>query len=107
MQNRTLRYYLSSRTHRKMLPEETETQKYTYFSDYEIAEFERHLPKLNYWLKAIQGLLPMQDSMDHNAMHNTNMVFFWDENRSSRQKMFPLSKMTPVRKRPYNYRRDL
>lgn len=99
MQNRTLRYYLSSRTHRKMLPEEAETQKYTYFSDYEIAEFERHLPKLNYWLKAIQGLLPMQDSMNHNAMHNTNMVFFWDGNRGSRQKMFPLSKMTPARKR--------
>lgn len=79
------------------LPEEVEDQIHTCFSDDEIAEYESRLPKLDYWYKGIQGLLPGQDSVSPDAMKNTNMVFAWEQGNHMRQKMFPLAKMAPVR----------
>lgn len=81
----------------EMLPEEAEKQIHTHFSDDEIAEYESRLPKLDYWYKGIQGLLPGQDSVSHDAMKNTNMVFSWEGEDYMIQKMFPLTKMAPTR----------
>lgn len=97
MENRTLQYYLQSLMPQELLPEEAENQIHTYFSDDEIAEYESRLPKLDYWYKGIQGLLPGQDSINPDAMKNTNMVFASEEKDHVNQKMFPLTKMAPAR----------
>lgn len=96
MENRTLQYYLQSLMPQETLPEEVEDQIHTCFSDDEIAEYESRLPKLDYWYKGIQGLLPGQDSVSPDAMKNTNMVFAWEQGNHMRQKMFPLTKMAPA-----------
>lgn len=97
MENRTLQYYLQSFMPQEMSPEEAENQIHTCFSDDEIAEYESRLPKLDYWYKGIQGLLPGQDSVSPDAMENTNMVFSWEGENYMNQKIFPLAKMTPSR----------
>ena len=97
MENRTLQYYLQSLMPQELLPEKAENQIHTYFSDDEIAEYESRLPKLDYWYKGIQGLLPGQDSINPDAMKNTNMVFASEEKDHVNQKMFPLTKMAPAR----------
>lgn len=68
MENRTLQYYLQPLMPQETLPEEVEDQIHTCFSDDEIAEYESRLPKLDYWYKGIQGLLPGQDSVSPDAM---------------------------------------